>query len=260
MQNKDIISIIEKFAPLRCQAPWDKSGLQAASLNKTATRLAVFLDPLPKNIKKAMEQGADFLLAHHPLAIKPELPKSLNNYRCALKLLLCNDLPLYSAHTSLDVSPFGPANWLGKKLGIKDIEYLEKLALCPDSGYGGIGNLPAPMQYEEFIDKIMGLCSVDKATLSGAKQPDIIKRVAWCGGSGESFADMAQHMGADIFITGDVKYHTGLDAEIAILDVGHHSMEEEMMRLFAQQLQQAMPDLSIIFIASKSPFNFILKK
>lgn len=257
MLNKEIISIIEKFAPLRCQATWDKSGLQVASQNKTASKLAVFLDPLPENIQKGMDQGADFFLAHHPLAIKPELPKSLNNYHGALKLLLCNDLPLYSAHTSLDVSPLGPANWPGRKLGIKNIEYLEKLPACPDSGFGGVGTLPDPMQCEDFIDKMMRLCSVEHATLSGAKPPALIKRVAWCGGSGASFTDTAQSMGADIFITGDVKHHTGIDAGIAILDVGHHSLEEEMMRLFAGQLQQAMPDLPIIFIASKSPFKFI---
>ena len=61
--------------------------------------------------------------------------------------------------------------------------------------------------------------------------------------------------GADIFITGDVKYHTALDTQLCLFDVGHHSLEEEMMRRAAIHLQHVCPMLEVVFVPSASPFQ-----
>ena len=65
----------------------------------------------------------------------------------------------------------------------------------------------------------------------------------------------ARAAGADIFITGDVKYHTALDTQLCLFDVGHHSLEEEMMRRAAIHLQHACPMLEVVFVPSASPFQ-----
>ena len=68
-------------------------------------------------------------------------------------------------------------------------------------------------------------------------------------------AHAARLAGADIFITGDVKYHTALDTQLCLFDVGHHSLEEEMMRRAAIHLQHACPMLEVVFVPSASPFQ-----
>ena len=85
--------------------------------------------------------------------------------------------------------------------------------------------------------------------------PESIRRVAYCTGSGSSLLEEARAAGADIFITGDVKYHTALDTQLCLFDVGHHSLEEEMMRRAAIHLQHACPMLEVVFVPSASPFQ-----
>ena len=201
MHIAEIISIIEQMAPLQGAASWDASGLQVAAHRTDATRLAVCLDPSPASVSAALELGAQCILSHHPLALKPSLPNRIDHYHEVLRLLLTNDVPLYAAHTSLDVNS-----------------------------------------------------DLSTATVSGPC-PESIRRVAYCTGSGSSLLEEARAAGADIFITGDVKYHTALDTQLCLFDVGHHSLEEEMMRRAAIHLQHACPMLEVIFVPSASPFQ-----
>ena len=222
MHIAEIISIIEQMAPLQGAASWDVSGLQVAAHRTDATRLAVCLDPSPASVSAALELGAQCILSHHPLALKPSLPNRIDHYHEVLRLLLTNDVPLYAAHTSLDVNSDGPVSWLAREL------HLDNLAVL-------------------HID-------LSTATVSGPC-PESIRRVAYCTGSGSSLLEEARAAGADIFITGDVKYHTALDTQLCLFDVGHHSLEEEMMRRAAIHLQHACPMLEVVFVPSASPFQ-----
>ena len=94
------------------------------------------------------------------------------------------------------------------------------------------------------------------ATVSGP-EPQTVTRVGYCTGSGSSLLDAAQAAGAQLFITGDVKYHTALAAEICLLDVGHHSLEEEMMLRMSRLLQQRLHDVEVFFVPSASPFRTV---
>lgn len=252
----EVIAAIEEVADPRYQAPWDNSGLQIASGRKQVRKLAVFLDPTPQNMKKALDLGADCALSHHPLALKPQGPNKLNSYFKVLKMALAADAPLYAAHTSLDVNPKGPAGWLGDALGVVNRQILEKL---PDVnlGYGEVGDLPAPLAAGEFIGEILKLLNLREAFLCGPDLPAKISRVAWCGGSGASLIEAAAHAGADAYLTGDIKYHAALEADIAALDVGHHGIEEEMTRKFAAYLAGRLPGLEVVFVPSASPFRLV---
>ena len=55
-----------------------------------------------------------------------------------------------------------------------------------------------------------------------------VKKVALCGGSGSFLLDDAIRQKADVFITGDFKYHQFFDAEndIIIADIGHYESEQ----------------------------------
>ena len=111
MLQSDIITIIEKTAPLSLMAEWDRSGVQVASPRKEIRHLAVCLDPAPEQMAAAVENGADMVLTHHPLAMRPEWTNRLNGYTDVLRTLYSRDVPLYSCHTSLDANPLGPSAW-----------------------------------------------------------------------------------------------------------------------------------------------------
>ncbi|MFW5836993.1 MAG: Nif3-like dinuclear metal center hexameric protein, partial [Desulfovibrionaceae bacterium] len=62
----------------------------------------------------------------------------------------------------------------------------------------------------------------------------------------------------DVFITGDIKYHQALEAQIPIIDVGHFCLEEEMMRRTAGLLQESLAPhgLEVRFFEGSEPFRF----
>ena len=86
MHIAEIISIIEQMAPLQGAASWDVSGLQVAAHRTDATRLAVCLDPSPASVSAALELGAQCILSHHPLALKPSLPNRIDHYHEVLQI------------------------------------------------------------------------------------------------------------------------------------------------------------------------------
>lgn len=255
MNCEELIKRIETIADPELSASWDRSGLQVATERRDIKKLAVMLDPLPQYITEALEAGAEFLLAHHPLALKPELPCKINNYYKSLKLLLGTDTGLYSAHTSLDVNLKGPAGWLGYELGLLDCEPLETIS--DGKGFGEVGNLPEPMEREAFIRNILGVMELEQAVICGPELPLRLEKIAYCGGSGGSLVEEALKKGAQVYITGDIKYHTALDSGIPVIDVGHHALEEEMMKRFAHLLSIDLPGVKVIFIPSRTPFGII---
>ena len=262
MQLSDIIDCIEQIAPPAAQASWDASGIQVASRQETVNKLAVCLDPSPASVGQALQQGAQCILSHHPLALKPTLPRVLDNYHEVLRLLLCNGASLYAAHTSLDVNAEGPAGWLAAELGLQGLAVLEPVPGAPASetlplGYGLVGDLPQKIAFPALLERLSPWVNLHLTHLSGPL-PQTVGRIAYCTGSGSSLLAAARLAGADIFITGDVKYHTALDSDIALLDVGHHSLEEEMMRRMAALLHSRLPELEVVFVASASPMRPVI--
>lgn len=270
MKQADLIAIIERTAPLSIAASWDHSGVQVASRRGDIRRLAVCLDPSPSSIRAALSWGAEMVLAHHPLILEGRFTDRLDSYHDVLSQLFRADVPLYSAHTSLDANPAGPVSWLADELRLRRIgasggpalqnamplSVLEETGSMPDGsyacGFGYIGDCPAdltPCDLKSILDQwLIGSCPRLSGTL-----PEHIRRIAVCPGSGSSLAGEAAALGADLLITGDVKYHSALEFPLPVLDVGHFSLEEEMMRRFALQLKVNVSDVAVQFVPAQDP-------
>ena len=246
MKAVDIISVIEKMAPLSEAASWDRSGVQVAGFQERATQVAVMLDPSLPRVEQALAAGADFILSHHPLSMTPRFPDQADDYLRLLSALLGSNAWLYSAHTSLDANPCGPVRWLAESLGLTGVATLEATGgLVPACGgkeggttegqtygFGFTGTLPHPLPYGEFCRTLADVLGKASWHACGPL-PGVVRRVGCCPGSGSSLFALAAEAGVDVFITGDVKYHAALEAPLRALDVGHFCLEEEMMRRFA---------------------------
>lgn len=276
MHNTEFISLIETYAPLKAAAPWDNSGVQVESDKDAVHKVCVALDPTPATVSAALELKADFLLCHHPLALSPRHLNARDQYFHVVRKLIHADCRLYSAHTSLDANPRGPVSWLSKALGLTGCELLEPMPdMPPDSpadhpagsdafrapsgyGFGLVGDLPQAMPFKNFtlmLEKILlPQGPVSNWRLCGQADKKI-KRVAYCPGSGASLAGNASALGADIYITGDIKYHDALSAPLCILDVGHFCLEERMMLDFSKILEASCPNLKFYFLPADNPFR-----
>ncbi len=260
MKVHDIIDFIEKTAPPAFAASWDNSGVQVAALREEARRLAVLLDPSLEALLRAVDAGADFILSHHPLLMQPRYPNRNDEYLAVLSLLLTRNIWLYSAHTSLDANPEGPVRWLAHALGLRLVELLEPAERqgtdAALSGFGFFGCLSEIQSYSLFCENLSRVLGKSGWQSCGPR-PERVLRVACCPGSGHSLLATAASVGADLFITGDIKHHAALEAAslgLHVLDVGHFALEEEMMRRFAEELRQSLP-VPVTFFPGRDPLE-----
>jgi dinuclear metal center YbgI/SA1388 family protein len=109
----------------------------------------------------------------------------------------------------------------------------------PGAGLGRIGRLQQAMSLDEFAAIVKNNLGCEHLRLIGAENQKIHK-VALCGGSGSGLLQTAHRQGADVLVTGDVKYHDARQAEelgIALIDAGHFATEKLMIEQVAASLQ-----------------------
>jgi putative NIF3 family GTP cyclohydrolase 1 type 2 len=85
--------------------------------------------------------------------------------------------------------------------------------------------------------------------------------VAVCGGAGSSYLAKAIAQKADIFITGDFKYHQFFDAEkqIVIADIGHYESEQFTKEVFYELLTKKFPKFAIhLSEITTNPVNYLI--
>jgi dinuclear metal center YbgI/SA1388 family protein len=108
------------------------------------------------------------------------------------------------------------------------------------TGAGAIGELKNPLGKNEFLKLISSSLKIKNFRYTNGKSTKINK-VAVCGGSCSELINTAISVGADAFITADIKYHTFHDAkdEILLVDAGHYETEIPIMN----EVQKRLKDL-----------------
>ncbi len=256
MKIQELIAHIEALAPLSGAASWDHSGVQVAGTAPVIDRLAVTIDPTPRAVADALDWGAKCVLTHHPLGLEPRFLDTPGPFLDTVRLVVKAGAWLYAAHTSLDVRPDGPAGWLPRALGLTGTTVLEPTDPAdPAVGFGLVGNLPAPLPLAAFLIELGRHVQRPDWSLAGP-EPAMVSRVAVCPGSGGSLFGAVAEAGADIFITGDIKYHQGLETPCTVIDVGHFTLEETMTRLMAEDLSRSLAGhMEVRFLEGRDPFR-----
>ncbi len=314
MDKTSIIERIEQYAPLHVQADWDSSGIQIESARPFFKHIALMLDPSIESIEKALALDCDFIISHHPLAMRDYRLNKVDPLFKVISLLLSKQVLLYSAHTSLDATKHkrkinsennlsskglsieasvkmskNPdafhdtlydfydrveklcfvSKWLGEELALNDIQPLDK-----KDNFGIVGTLKKASTLTQICDKLLELMpnvSLKDFRYISLDSEDSTKReiksIALCTGSAASLYDQALLSGVDLYITGDVKYHDAINALQSLplqkrppilLDVGHFSLEEEMMRRFSLLLGNdfSKHNVKVSFIEAKNPYSY----
>jgi dinuclear metal center YbgI/SA1388 family protein len=117
----------------------------------------------------------------------------------------------------------------------------------PGIGAGVIGHLREPLAEKEFLallKKVFGLEIIRHTAFLGKP----VQKVALCGGAGSFLVSRALAAGADVFITGDMKYHEFFDANgrILIADIGHYESEQFTIDLLHDVLRQKFPTFAVL--------------
>ncbi len=223
MDKYEISQLIEDFAPLELQENWDCSGWCVDAVGKNNVNKVMLCLTVTKNvIAQAKELNCDMIISHHPLFYVP--------------LDWC-DINIYCAHTNLDRAKGGTTDTLVRTLGLE---------VGSESDF--LRFVDCEMTVDEVIEKLKKINPyVRYINNMGVEK---LNKIAFCAGSGADFISEAQAVGADAFVTGDIKFHTALDSEIVIFDVGHFESEIMVLATFEKLLR----DIQTVKAEERSPF------
>jgi len=117
-----------------------------------------------------------------------------------------------------------------------------------EAGLGRIGVLPKPMRVSDLVRRVKKLLGLDSVRVTGDLGA-AVEKVAVCSGGGGDLWKEAVKQGAEAYVTGDVKYHTGREAAaegVALIDAGHAASELPVVRWLAEELEKKIPEVRFL--------------
>ena len=241
---KDVMAVIEEFAPLALQEKWDNSGLCIGSPEDKVSSVLLGLDCTPELVDEAIACGADMIVTHHPLIFSGLKKISAEDLvgEAVVKAIRAG-ISVYAAHTSADKVIAGVSGAMAARLGLKDVRILDEDG--EGTGLGVVGNLPEPMTAQDALELVkerFALKVVKSSKPVGCK----IERVAMCGGSGGSLIGAARAAGAQLYISGDISYHNFFTPEgFMIMDIGHSETEIEIVDILFSLKKKNFPTFAV---------------
>ncbi|MZP28874.1 Nif3-like dinuclear metal center hexameric protein [Heliobacterium undosum] len=109
------------------------------------------------------------------------------------------------------------------------------------TGLGRIGRLRQPVTIEALADRIKQSLAITRVRWTGADKGRLIEKIAVCGGSGASVIARAHFKGAQVLVTGDMKYHEAQSAQslgLDVLDAGHFATERPVLEVLAAYIKE----------------------
>ncbi len=242
MKCRDIVSILENLAPAKLACSWDNTGLLLGRLDKEVKKIVVTLDVTDEVVEQALSWNADMIVSHHPLifsSMKRITTDTMNGRR--IWKLAGADISYYAMHTSFDSAPKGMGWLAATRLGLNDLMVLDEV-----EGVGMVGNVVEDITCAEFVQKVKEVFDIPVVSVYESEEYNIestklINRVALCPGSGKEYVSVAIKNGAQIYITGDLGHHNGLDARemgLTVIDASHYHMEKMFVPYMTEYLKE----------------------
>ena len=237
MKIQVLLDILNKIAPVSAAMDWDNCGMQIELGKTDIDKVYVALEITDEVIKHAAYLGCDMIITHHPLIFSDialtsvDVRKPLDRN---IAELIRRDIEVYSSHTCFDSAPGGNNDYLCGMLGIKDVR-----SFC--GGVARVGKLNRAVRLSEFEKTVYEKLEKPVGFLCGGDPNKLIKTVALCtGGAGEFWPD-AVSVGADLYITGEIKHHEAAymkQTGMAYIAAGHAGTEWIFVPNMAEQLRK----------------------
>jgi dinuclear metal center YbgI/SA1388 family protein len=242
---RDVVAALDRRYPREWAEPWDRVGLVLGDFDTTVTRILCVVDCIPETVDEALRIGADLIVAHHPLLLKPVSSIAPDTYKGRIiHRLIRADVALHVAHTNADVACPGVSDALAARLGLVDTRPL--VAGDDGRGIGRIGTLPEALPLAEFATFAAGRLPATAGGIRAAGDPArTIRTVAVCGGAGDAFLADATRAGVDAYLCADLRHHPAgehlANGGPALLDVAHWASERPWLDEVAGWLRGQFP-------------------
>ena len=263
---EDIRRAVNDIAPFELAESWDNPGLLVGDPATEVKQVLTCLDVTETSARKAVELGCNVIVAHHPLIFKGIRNLSAGEPATAtLKVLLQHDIAVIAAHTNLDIAEGGVNDTLARLIGL-DMDTLQGFVPAgkmPDGRPAFMGRIGEPRQsgltLDGFVAQVAAALPAGQVRFVRADSlrrfdaaggsATTVRRVALCSGSGAEFIPQAAAMGADTYVTGDVRYH---DAQLAanlglnLIDAGHFGTEFPIAHVLHEKLAALFPKIPVV--------------
>jgi dinuclear metal center YbgI/SA1388 family protein len=248
MKLREVIQVLESFAPLGLAEGWDNVGLLVGHADASVRSIMTCLTVTDTTVKEAIDRRVDLLIPHHPIPFKPlsRITSEQTTGRLLLELIR-NGIAIYSMHTAWDNAAIGINRQLARSVDLQDPTPLTLSSIASlreaNLGSGVCGRLPTPMSVADIQRRLEAVLPISTVRHTHSADQRITKLGIVCGSGGSLVGLAAQH-GCDGFLTGEATYHQCLESEalgVATLMIGHHASEFFAMQNLAELLTQGLP-------------------
>jgi dinuclear metal center YbgI/SA1388 family protein len=227
----DVVEVLEAAYPPALAESWDAVGLVCGDPADSVTRILVCVDPVAATVDEALENGAQLVIAHHPLLLRGVhgVPASTPKGSLVHRLIRAG-AGLYCAHTNADSADPGVSDALAHAIGLTVTGPLN-----PNedgrTGIGRIGELQEPETFATFVERVARALPETASGVRGAGDPErLIRTVAVSGGAGDAYLATATQRHVDAYVTADLRHHPASEHMTAkhapaLVDVAHWASE-----------------------------------
>ncbi len=261
MKCRDILCKLYGLAPPETAEEWDNVGLLTGRPEKEVKRVYIALDATDEAIEQAAEKRAELLLTHHPMIFKPMKSVTGDDFtgRRVMELIR-HDISYIALHTNYDICRM--ADVAAERLGLKETEPLCSVRTDLKGktlGLGKAGVLSTPCTLRECAELVKRVFDIPDVRIYG-DEDSLMERAAVLPGSGGSESSYALSRDADVYITGDISHHQGLDAVLqglSVIDAGHYGIEKLFIQDMEEWFKENLTELRIFTEEVKEPFHTV---
>lgn len=264
MKADKIIAKLEEWVSPKLIDVWDRTGFQIGDGQREVKGILIALDISNEVVDIALECGCNMIITHHPFIFSPIETITDKTYKGKLiKKIIQNNLIIYSAHSNLDLVKGGVNDILAELLAFKNAIPIKKVfhdtLNNPDIeyGYGRVGDIDG-ISLKGLIDRVKTNLDIDYLKVYGDTR-QLIKKLAICGGAGSDFILDAKEKGAQVYITGDIKYHDAqlaYEEDIVLIDATHYHTEKLILDKLRNNLAKITYNNTKIEVYDKMTFPY----
>lgn len=269
----NVLLAVEELWPEALAEEWDAVGLVVGRPASEIRRIVFAVDPTLEVIEEALDWDADLLITHHPLLLKGvNTVAATTSKGRAVHRLIEGGCGLLTVHTNGDSAVGGVSDVLADAL---ELENVNPLTPAPnglaEEGIGRVGDLPEMVSLGDFAAKLFGLLpAVAGGVRVAGERNGLVRRVAVCGGAGDSLFDAVRNSEADVYVTADLRHHPASEAREAavngrpyLIDLSHFASEWLWLPAAADALGNVLRDQSYdveirVSVTNTDPWDFIL--
>ncbi|XP_004529688.1 NIF3-like protein 1 [Ceratitis capitata] len=261
---QNVVSELEKFAPLNLAEKWDNVGLLIEPHKARPIRNILLTNDLTERVmEEAVNEGTDLIVSYHPPIFAPLKRITQKNWKERIvSTCLAEGIALYSPHTAWDSVPGGVNDWLSSALPCVDMQPIVPNPLGGE--FGGAGRtFTTSLTLGQAVASVQRHIGLDVHLSLGINHTleTPITVVAVCAGSGGS---VLKGFEADLYITGEMSHHDLLDAShsnISVILCNHSNSERGFLRKFENKLYDMLKGDCEVTISQKDtdPLKTIVK-